>query len=155
MHERHHALPVHHAILEYKHPWSIVIQRSRARREILAMTDAVKGQVDPKQVNPIEANPNKVNPSEPDLIRDELQAHPIEDLKSTSLDDKYDLTKPRIFVSGAQAVTRLLLMQKELDRRAGLRTAGFISGYRGSPLGGLDLTFQRARRQFEANDISF
>ena len=106
------------------------------------MTDAVKGQVDPKQVNP-----NKVNPSEPDLIRDELQAHPIEDLKSTSLDDKYDLTRRRIFVSGAQAIARLLLMQKELDRRAGLRTGGFISGYRGSPLGGLDLTFQRARRQ--------
>src|SRR6516165_4644174 len=105
------------------------------------MTDAVKG-----QVNPIEANPNKVNP---------IEADRIEDLKSTSLDDKYDLTRRRIFVSGAQAIARLLLMQKELDRRAGLRTGGFISGYRGSPLGGLDLTFQRARRQFETNDISF
>src|SRR6516165_2075423 len=114
------------------------------------MTDAVKG-----QVNPIEANPNKVNPIEAELIQDERQADRIEDLKSTSLDDKYDLTRRRIFVSGAQAIARLLLMQKELDRRAGLRTGGFISGYRGSPLGGLDLTFQRARRQFETNDISF
>ncbi len=64
-----------------------------------------------------------------------------QDLNSTSLDDKYDLTKRRIFVSGPQAIVRLLLMQKELDRRDGLATAGFISGYRGSPLGGLDLQF--------------
>ncbi|WOJ90080.1 indolepyruvate ferredoxin oxidoreductase family protein [Methylocapsa polymorpha] len=79
----------------------------------------------------------------------------IEDLKSTSLNDKYDLTKQRIFVSGPQAVVRLLLMQKELDRRAGLNTAGFISGYPGSPLGGLDLNFHRAKRAFAANDILF
>ena len=79
----------------------------------------------------------------------------IEDLKFTSLNDKYDLTKKRIFVSGPQAVVRLLLMQKELDRRAGLNTAGFVSGYPGSPLGGLDLNFHRAKRVFAANDIMF
>src|ERR1700730_15372057 len=59
-----------------------------------------------------------------------------QDLQSTSLDDKYDLTKRRIFVSGPQAIVRLPLMQKELDRRAGLTTAGFISGYRGPPAAG-------------------
>jgi indolepyruvate ferredoxin oxidoreductase len=73
------------------------------RQETKAMADAVKGPVDLPQ-----------------------------DLQSTSLDDKYDLTKRRIFVSGPQAIVRLLLMQKELDRRNGLDTAGFISGYRGS-----------------------
>lgn len=75
--------------------------------------------------------------------------------RSVSLGDKYDLNETRIFVSGPQAVVRLLLMQKEMDQRAGLRTAGFASGYRGSPLGGLDLTFFRAGEQFAANDITF
>jgi indolepyruvate ferredoxin oxidoreductase len=72
-----------------------------------------------------------------------------------SLDDKYDLTKTRIFVSGPQAITRLLLMQKELDRRSGLNTAGFVSGYRGSPLGGLDTTFLRAKKVLDAHDVVF
>ncbi len=72
-----------------------------------------------------------------------------------SLADKYDLKETRIFVSGPQAIVRLLLMQKALDRRAGLSTAGFISGYRGSPLGGLDLNLLRAEAALEANDIFF
>jgi indolepyruvate ferredoxin oxidoreductase len=63
-----------------------------------------------------------------------------------SLDDKFDLTKERIFVTGSQAVVRLLMMQQERDRRAGLNTAGFVSGYRGSPLGGLDQQILRAQR---------
>ncbi len=78
-----------------------------------------------------------------------------QDLRTTSLDDKYDLTKGRIFVSGPQAIVRLLLMQRELDRRNGLNTAGFISGYRGSPLGGLDLAFLRAKRPLDASGILF
>ncbi len=72
-----------------------------------------------------------------------------------SLGDKYDLTKRRVFVSGPQAVVRLLLMQSEIDRRAGLHTAGFISGYPGSPLGGLDHNFIRAKAVFEENVILF
>lgn len=78
-----------------------------------------------------------------------------QDLRSTSLDDKYDLTKRRIFVSGPQAIVRLLLVQKEVDRRNGLATAGFISGYRGSPLGSLDLTFLRAKHPLDAAGIQF
>ncbi|HUI20914.1 MAG TPA: indolepyruvate ferredoxin oxidoreductase family protein [Methylocella sp.] len=78
-----------------------------------------------------------------------------QDLRSTSLDDKYDLTKRRIFVSGPQAIVRLLLMQKELDRRNGLATAGFLSGYRGSPLGGLDLAFLRAKGPLDDAGIRF
>ena len=72
-----------------------------------------------------------------------------------SLDDKYDLDKSRIFASGTQAIVRMLLMQKARDRAAGLNTAGFISGYRGSPLGGLDQQFLRAGKLFKANDIVF
>ncbi len=76
-------------------------------------------------------------------------------IKSVSLDDKYDLAKERIFVSGTQALVRLALMQKERDRRAGLNTAGFVTGYRGSPLGGLDQQFGRAEKILKANDIKF
>ena len=71
-------------------------------------------------------------------------------LHDVSLDDKFDLGKSRIFLSGAQAVVRMLLMQRERDRLAGLNTAGFVSGYRGSPLGGLDQQFWKARRQLQA-----
>jgi indolepyruvate ferredoxin oxidoreductase len=83
------------------------------------------------------------------------KAHILDVPRSISLADKYDLSQTRIFVSGTQAIVRLLLMQRELDRRAGLSTAGFISGYRGSPLGGLDLNILRAKTVLEANDIFF
>ncbi|ARP99891.1 indolepyruvate ferredoxin oxidoreductase family protein [Pseudorhodoplanes sinuspersici] len=76
-------------------------------------------------------------------------------LRQVSLDDKYDLTKKQIFVTGYQALVRLCLMQKERDRRAGLNTAGYITGYRGSPLGGLDQQFMRARKFLQPNDIVF
>jgi indolepyruvate ferredoxin oxidoreductase len=76
-------------------------------------------------------------------------------LNHVTLDDKYDLGKSRIFVTGYQALIRLALMQKERDRRAGLNTAGFVTGYRGSPLGGLDQQFMRAARPLEAADIRF
>jgi hypothetical protein len=67
-------------------------------------------------------------------------------LNQVTLDDKYDLTKSRIFVTGFQAIVRLCLMQKERDRRAGLNTAGYVTGYRGSPLGTLDQQFICAGR---------
>jgi indolepyruvate ferredoxin oxidoreductase len=76
-------------------------------------------------------------------------------LHDVSLDDKYDLTKKRVFITGTQAIVRLMLMQKERDRRAGLNTAGFVSGYRGSPLGGLDLQFERASRELQAAEVVF
>ena len=76
-------------------------------------------------------------------------------LAHVSLDDKYDLSKRRIFATGYQALVRLTLMQKELDRRAGLNTAGYISGYRGSPLGGLDQQFMRAKRWLDRSDVVF
>jgi indolepyruvate ferredoxin oxidoreductase len=76
-------------------------------------------------------------------------------LRPVNLDDKYDLSQSHIFVTGYQALIRACLMQKERDRRAGLNTAGYLTGYRGSPLGGLDQQFMRAGRQLAAADIKF
>ena len=72
-----------------------------------------------------------------------------------SLNDVFDLSKHRVFASGTQAIVRLLLMQKERDRLAGLNTAGLITGYRGSPLGGIDMQMHRAKSVFDPNDIKF
>src|SRR5215468_5884733 len=76
-------------------------------------------------------------------------------LEPVSLDDKYNLQKRRIFVTGFQALVRLTLMQKERDRQAGLNTAGYVTGYRGSPLGTLDQQFMRAGGVLTRNDIKF
>jgi indolepyruvate ferredoxin oxidoreductase len=76
-------------------------------------------------------------------------------LRDVKLDDKYDLGHSRVFVTGFQALVRLCLMQKELDRRNGLNTAGYVTGYRGSPLGGLDSQFLRAASFLEKSDIRF
>jgi indolepyruvate ferredoxin oxidoreductase len=76
-------------------------------------------------------------------------------LHGVALDDKFDLSKERIFLSGAQAIIRMLLMQRERDRRAGLDTAGFVSGYRGSPLGGLDLQLWKAKEKLAQSQIVF
>src|SRR3954469_13812667 len=72
-----------------------------------------------------------------------------------TLDDKYDLTKSQVFVTGYQAIIRSCLMQKERDRRAGLNTAGYVTGYRGSPLGGLDQQFMRVAKVLAPNDVVF
>ncbi|WMS42619.1 indolepyruvate ferredoxin oxidoreductase family protein [Acuticoccus sp. MNP-M23] len=63
-----------------------------------------------------------------------------------SLNDKYDLGKETVFLSGTQALIRLVLAQKARDRAAGHNTAGYITGYRGSPLGALDQQFGRAKK---------
>ncbi|MGE0061245.1 MAG: indolepyruvate ferredoxin oxidoreductase family protein, partial [Xanthobacteraceae bacterium] len=76
-------------------------------------------------------------------------------LHPVSLDDKYDLAQARIFVTGYQALIRACLMQKARDRREGFNTGGYVTGYRGSPLGGLDQQFMRAGRHIAAADIKF
>ena len=76
-------------------------------------------------------------------------------LRDFSLDDKYDLTKERVFITGTQAIIRMLLMQRERDRLVGLNTAGLVSGYRGSPIGGLDQNLWRARKWLEKHEIVF
>lgn len=76
-------------------------------------------------------------------------------LKNVRLTDKYDLDTDRVFVSGTQALVRLTLMQKARDVAAGLNTGGYITGYRGSPLGGLDQQFGRAASVLNPADIHF
>ena len=76
-------------------------------------------------------------------------------LRNVTLDDKFDLTRDRVFITGTQAIVRLLLMQRERDRLAGLNTAGFVSGYRGSPIGGLDQNLLRAKPWLERSNIVF
>ncbi len=74
---------------------------------------------------------------------------------SVTLDDKYQAQTERVFLTGTQALVRLPLLQRALDQAAGRNTAGFISGYRGSPLGGLDIQLWHARTHLEANHIRF
>ena len=76
-------------------------------------------------------------------------------LDAYALDDRYRRTSGRVFLTGTQALVATLLMQRRLDREAGLNTAGFVAGYRGSPLGGLDQALWRAEDFLEAGDIKF
>ena len=71
------------------------------------------------------------------------------------LESKYTREEGRIYLSGVQALVRLPLMQQMRDRAAGINTAGFISGYRGSPLGGFDLELWRARKHLQSSSIEF
>ncbi|MBR9861978.1 MAG: indolepyruvate ferredoxin oxidoreductase family protein [Rhodobacteraceae bacterium] len=72
-----------------------------------------------------------------------------------SLTDRFDLTKKTVLLNGTQALVRLMLAQKERDRTAGLNTAGYVTGYRGSPLGAVDLQMERASKHLAASDVVF
>jgi indolepyruvate ferredoxin oxidoreductase len=72
-----------------------------------------------------------------------------------TLDDKFLLQNGRVFITGVQALVRVLIDRRRLDAREGLKTAGFLSGYRGSPLGGLDQQAHRAAKHLQAHDIVF
>jgi len=76
-------------------------------------------------------------------------------LRAVTLDDKYALEKGCVYLTGTQALVRLPMLQRQRDAAAGLNTACFISGYRGSPLGGLDQALWRARPFVEKNHIRF
>ncbi len=76
-------------------------------------------------------------------------------LRSVSLEDKYALASGRVFLTGTQALVRLLLLQRQRDALAGLDTAGYVSGYRGSPLGGLDQALWKARPHLATNQVVF
>lgn len=71
------------------------------------------------------------------------------------LEDRYDLSQDRILVNGMQAIVRMLIEQHERDLRAGLRTGGFVSGYRGSPLGRLDAELWAAKSRLQPRNIRF
>lgn len=72
-----------------------------------------------------------------------------------SLNDRFDLAKSPILLNGTQALVRLMLMQKARDRAAGLNTAGYVTGYRGSPLGAVDMQMNRAAKFLAAADVTF
>ena len=72
-----------------------------------------------------------------------------------SLHDRFDLEKSPVLLNGTQALVRLMLMQKARDRAAGLNTGGLVTGYRGSPLGAVDLQMWRAKKDLEAADVRF
>jgi indolepyruvate ferredoxin oxidoreductase len=76
-------------------------------------------------------------------------------LETVSLDDKYALDTGRAFMSGVQALVRLPMLQRTRDALAGLNTAGFISGYRGSPLGGYDQALWAAKKHLAAHNVVF
>ncbi len=76
-------------------------------------------------------------------------------LAAVDLDDKYTLDTGRIYLTGIQALVRLPMLQRQRDVAAGLNTAGFISGYRGSPVGGYDQQLWRAKGFLKQNHIHF
>ena len=76
-------------------------------------------------------------------------------MESVTLDDKYSLEHGRAFMSGVQALVRLPMLQQRRDALAGLNTAGFISGYRGSPLGSYDQALWQAQKHLAAQNIVF
>ncbi|TDQ84544.1 indolepyruvate ferredoxin oxidoreductase [Dongia mobilis] len=76
-------------------------------------------------------------------------------LAAVSLDDKYDLGASRVYLTGTQALARLPLMQRQRDERAGLNTAGYVTGYRGSPLGSIDFAFTQAKAFLARQHIHF
>lgn len=76
-------------------------------------------------------------------------------IQSVSLADKYDLSKRFVLLNGTQALVRLMLAQKARDSKAGWNTAGFVTGYRGSPLGAVDFQMKRANAALADAKITF
>ena len=75
--------------------------------------------------------------------------------RTYQLHDAITKLEGRVFATGTQALVRLLVMQRLADRRDGINSAGFVSGYRGSPLAGVDTELWRAKSALEAHDIRF
>ena len=80
---------------------------------------------------------------------------PAIELAAVDLDDKYTRDRGRVFLTGIQALVRLVLTQRRRDLAAGHDTAGYVSGYRGSPLGALDLQLGRARAHLDQHHVVF
>jgi len=72
-----------------------------------------------------------------------------------SLNDRFDLTRTPVLLNGTQALVRLMLAQRARDAAAGLNTAGYVTGYRGSPLGAVDQQMARARKHLDAAQVKF
>jgi indolepyruvate ferredoxin oxidoreductase len=89
------------------------------------------------------------------MMSPESQIAPAKALREVALHDKYTLEQGQIYASGTQALVRLPMMQQLRDHRAGLNTAGYISGYRGSPLGGVDMALWAAKKELAEKNIVF
>ncbi|MDA8585959.1 indolepyruvate ferredoxin oxidoreductase family protein [Rhodobacteraceae bacterium] len=76
-------------------------------------------------------------------------------IRDVTLHDKFDLAQNRVLMNGTQALVRLMLMQKARDEAAGLNTAGYVTGYRGSPLGAVDLQMNAAAKDLAKADVIF
>ena len=72
-----------------------------------------------------------------------------------TLDDKWTLERGRAFMTGTQALVRLPMLQRERDQKAGLNTAGYITGYRGSPVTAVDQTAMKAKKHLDAHHVKF
>jgi len=81
--------------------------------------------------------------------------NPDDSLREVSLADRFDLSKHTVLLSGTQALLRVALMQRARDAAAGHNTAGYVSGYRGSPLGAVDATFEKSQPLLESAEIRF
>ncbi|KQT12397.1 indolepyruvate ferredoxin oxidoreductase family protein [Ramlibacter sp. Leaf400] len=84
-----------------------------------------------------------------------LPEHIRKALETVTLDDKYSLDYGRAFMSGVQALVKLPMLQRQRDALVGKNTAGFISGYRGSPLGGYDQALWKAKKYLQAQNVVF
>src|SRR3982751_1799293 len=93
--------------------------------------------------------------SHPNTIWSDCMSAAAPSLREVSLDDKYALESGRVYRPGAQAFVRLLILQRQRDALAGLNTAGFVSGYRGSPLGALDQSLWKAQKFLDRAHIKF
>ena len=72
-----------------------------------------------------------------------------------SLNDRFDLDKSPVLLNGTQALVRMMMMQSARDRAAGLETAGYVTGYRGSPLGAVDLQMMKAEKKLAEHHVKF
>ena len=90
------------------------------------------------------------------LVQKAVMTQVLEPVERTvQLEDRYALRDGDVFLTGLQAVVRIPVEQHRMDERNGLRTATFISGYPGSPLGTLDLEFVRQKKLLDAHDVTF
>ncbi|MBC7452467.1 MAG: indolepyruvate ferredoxin oxidoreductase family protein [Massilia sp.] len=89
------------------------------------------------------------------LERSQLGPQPSQPSHAISLDDKWTLERGRAFMTGTQALIRLPMMQRARDLAAGLNTAGYITGYRGSPVTSVDMTAVKAKKHLDAHHVTF
>ena len=79
----------------------------------------------------------------------------VRGIRKISLDDKYALDATRAYMTGIEALVRLPMLQHQRDQQRGLNTAAFVSGYRGSPLGGVDQAFWKAKPWLDKHNVHF